>query len=133
MGRIMPMFMGLVSGCIIAVHMMFTELRNTFGKLMMLYSVGVIGQCFTTTALTVLHYIITAHSMMPCYLFYFLFMQSVVVADTFATTFLAYFAYLMHSTYKSQEVTKEINKKYYKNAIMYVLGVLLLFNIFSGL
>ena len=57
-------------------------------------------------------------------------MQSVVVADTFATTFLAYFAYLMHSTYKSREVTREINKKYYKNAIMYVLGVLLLFNIF---
>ena len=64
---------------------------------------------------------------MPCYLFYFLFIQLVVVADTFATTSLAYFAYLMHSTYKSREVTKEIN---YKNAIMYVLGVLLLFNIF---
>ena len=49
-------------------------------------------------------------------------MQLVVVADTFATTLLAYFAYLMHSTYKSREVTKEINKKHYKNAIMYVLA-----------
>lgn len=52
-------------------------------------------------------------------------MQSVVVADTFATAFLACFAYLMRSTYQSQEVTKEINMKYYNNAIMYILGILL--------
>ena len=112
MGRIMATLLALVSGCIISVHMMFKEVRNTFGKLMMLYNVGVIGQCFTTTALTISHHIIAIQSMMPCYLFYFLFMQSVVVADTFATTFLAYFAYLMHSTYKSREVTREINKIY---------------------
>ena len=43
MGRIMAALLALVSGCIIAVHMMFKEARNTFGKLMMLYNVEVIG------------------------------------------------------------------------------------------
>ena len=103
MGRSMAALLALVSGCIIAVHMMFKELRNTFGKLMMLSNIGVIGQCFTTSALTILHHIVPIHSTMPCYLFYFLFMQSVMVADTFSTTFLAYFAYLMRSTYKAEK------------------------------
>ena len=56
MERIMPMFVGLVSGCIIMVHMMFKELRNTFGKLMILYNVGVIGQCITSNSNTLYYH-----------------------------------------------------------------------------
>ena len=68
--------------------------------------------------------------MMLCYLFNFLFMQSVVVGETLATNFLAYLAYIMYYSHRCREVTKKINKQLYKKAIRYVLGLLLLFDIF---
>ena len=129
-GLIIVTLIALVSGCIAVVHMMFKELRNTFGKLMMFSNIALFCQCFNVIALPITHYNITVHTMMPCYLFNFVFMQSVVVGETFATTFLAYLAYIMYYSYRGREVTKDINKKLYKYALMYVLGLLLLFAIF---
>ena len=129
-GLIVATLIALVSGYIAVIHMIFKELCNTFGKLMMLYYLAKIGQCFNVLTLSVTHHNIALHLMMPCYLFNFLFMQSVVVGETFATTFLAYLAYSMYYSYRCREVTKEMNKKLYKRAVTYVLGLLLLFDIF---
>ena len=120
---IMATLIMLVSGSIIVVHMIFKELHNTFGKLLILYNIGKIVQFF----FAILHYDVALHSMMPCYLFYFVLMQSIVVGETFATSFLVY---AMYYIYRCREVTKEINKKLYKYAIMFVLGASLLFCIF---
>ena len=65
-----------------------------------------------------------------CYLLYFVFMQSAMVNEGFGTCILAYLAYIMRHSYKCREVTKELNKKLYQYSIRYVLGSLLLFNIF---
>ena len=67
---------------------------------------------------------------MPCYAFNFLYMQSVVIGETFATCAIAYLAYLMRKCCKSREVKKENEKQFYKHSTKYVLGLLLLFNIF---
>ena len=50
-----------------------------------------------------------------------------LVAEAFVTSF---FAYLMYCSYRSREVTKEMNNKLYKYAKIYVLGFWLLFDIF---
>ena len=129
-GIIVRVFAILVCASIIAVHLIFKEFLNTFGKLLVLYNIGLIVHFLCAMALTITHYNIALNSAMPCYLIYFLFMQSIVVGETSATCFLAYLAYIMYHSYRSREVTKEMNKKFYKYAIMYLLALLLLFDIF---
>ena len=122
----------LASGSIILVHMMFKQLHNDniFGKLMILYNIAKITQYLSAVAIIISHHSIALHSLSPCYLFYFLFMESTVIGETFSTTMLAYLAYIMYYSYRGREVTKEINKKPYKYAIRYVLGASILFCIF---
>jgi len=127
---IISLIVVLVSGYIIAVHIIFKELRTTFGKLMTLYNVAVVCGCVNIIALDITHYDIAAHSTVPCYLFHFLFMQFGVIFEAFATTFIAYLAYIMHRNCKYREMTKEINKQFYKHSILCVLGLSLLFDIF---
>ena len=120
----------LVSGYIALVHLIFKELRTTFGKLMILYSIGIVSANGNIFGLFITHYYIAVYSTMPCYLFFFLFMQSEMVCEGFATCIIAYLAYVMHRGYKSRSLTKELDKKLHKYSIRYVLGSLLLFNIF---
>ena len=54
-------------------------------------------------------------------------MQFAVASEIFATSCLAY---LMYNSCKCVEVIETMNKKFYKNAIKYVLGLLLLCIIF---
>ena len=129
-GVIMVILLALVSGYIAVVHMMFKEIRSTFGKLLMFSNIALVCQCFNVIALSVTNLNITVHSMMPCYLLNFLFIQFGVGDEAFATSFLAYLAYIMYYSYKSREVTEEMNKRLYKYAITYVLGLSLLFGIF---
>ena len=129
-GIILLPILALISGYIAAVHMIFKELRSTFGKLMMYYNIAVIIQCANTFALNITRHNIAVHSTFLCYLFNSMFMQSAVVGETFSTCALAYLAYIMHHSYKSRQLTDQLNKKLYKYSIIYVLGNLLLFDIF---
>ena len=126
-GLIIVAFIALVSGYIAAVHMIFKEIRGTFGKLLMFSSIALVCNCVNATALSVTHYNVVVNSMLFCYLSNFLFMQLSVVSETFATASLAYLALLMRYSYKSIEMSKQINKRLYKYGITCVIGVALLF------
>ena len=120
----------LASGYIAVVHLIFKELRSTFGKMLAFYSIGIAFANANIFGLTITHYNIAVHSTMPCYLFFFVFMQSIMVSEGFATCIIAYLAYIMRHSYKGRKLTRELDKKLYKYSIVYVLGLLLLFNIF---
>ena len=62
-----------------------------------------------------------------CYLLYFSYMQSIMVIEGSATCMIAYLAYIVHHSYKCREITKQLNKKI---SMAYILGSLLLFDIF---
>ena len=115
-GRVVLMPITSTSSYIVVMHMMFKKLRSTFGKLLMLYNIAKICQSFTGFALSITHHNIALHSMMPCYVFNFLYIQSVVVGETFATCILAYLAYLMRESSKIREVKKENKKQFYKHS-----------------
>ena len=120
----------LLSGYIAVVHLMFKQLHDTFGKLLIIYNIAIAFGSVTSFAISITYYNIVVDSIMPCYLLWFLFMQLGMVREGAATCIIAYFAYIMHCSYKCRVVTKEINKKLFKHSIMYILGLLLLFNIF---
>ena len=130
-GLVIVTFIALVSGYIAVIHMLFKQLRGTFGKLMMLHNIALVCQSFNILALNITHRNIVVHSTMPCYLFHFLFMQSAVMGEAFATSFLAYLAHIMCQSYRSVQVTKQTNRKLYKYSIVYALVTVLLLSIFS--
>ena len=123
-------FSALLSGYIAVVHLMFKQLRSTFGKLLIIYNIAIASVCIDSIVISITHYNIAVDSIIPCYLLWFLHMESIMSWEGSATCIIAYLAYIMRHSYKCREVTKELNKKLYKYSIVYVLGSLLLFTIF---
>ena len=129
-GRFIVTIVLLASGYTVAVHLIFKQLYSTFGKLMMSQNIFTVCQCSSIIVLSTAHHDIALQSITPCYLLFFLYMQSVLLEEGFATCILAYLAYIMHLSYRSKQLTKAHNQNFYRNSIKYVLGLLLLFNIF---
>ena len=129
-GIIIVVIIALVSGYIAVVHMIFKEIRGTFGKLLMLSSIALACNCMNATVLSITHYNITVNLMLLCYLSNFTFMQLSVLTEAFATSSIAYLALLMHYSYKSIEMSKQINRRLYKYGITYALAVALVFGFF---
>ena len=127
---IVVLLSSLLSSCIVVLHLLFKELRNAFGKLMIIYSLASSFLPFLILIILITHYSIAVYSITPCYLIYFVFMQSVMVSEGSATTCItAYFAYVMRQSCKHIEVKKVHNKQFYKNSVRYIFGSLLLFDI----
>ena len=124
------MLLSSLSSCSTAVLLpLFKELQNTSGKLMIIYNLASSFASFNVFILLIMHYSIAVHSITPCYLIYFVFMQSLIVTEGTATCITAYFAYVMRQSYKCIEVTKVHNKQFYENCVRYIFGSLLLFDI----
>ena len=107
----MEILIVFASGSIAVVQMIFKEFRNTFRKLMIFYNLAKIIQVVGALIATFLHFSITLHSTMPCYLFYFLIMQSSVLSEIFAIALLAYFAYIVRHSCKCMYRSDKANKQ----------------------
>ena len=94
----------ILSGYTVVLFLIFKELRTTFGKLMMLFSIGrtIHGMSYviliTTTAA------ITINLTMVCYIFWFTLLQASIITEESIVCVLALLAYIIHSSYKSIEV-----------------------------
>ena len=119
----------LSSGYIAVLHLLFKELRTIFGKLMIIYNIATAFRTLDTFILLITHYSIAVHSVKPCYLIYFVFMQLLIVGEGSATCITGYLAYIMHQSCKYKEVTTKQNKILYKNYAKYIFGSLLLCDI----
>ena len=124
---IVSTLVALVSGYIAAIHFVFKELRTNFGKLMIFYNVIIVLRNVVSISLYLRN---TFYPTLPCYPFIFSFIQSEIATESFSTCILGYLAYIMHHSLKSRQVTKQLNKQLYKHCLKYVLGSLLLFDIF---
>ena len=120
----------LLSAFIAVVHLMFKQLRSTFGKLLIINNIATTIGCANSMALSITHYSIAVNSVRPCYLLWFLLMQSTMVREGSATCIVAYLAYIMHQSSKCRQVTREMNRNFFKHSVVYILGLLLLVNIF---
>ena len=119
----------LSSGYIAVLHLLFKELRTVFGKLMIIYNMATALRTLNTGTIIITNHIITVHTITPCYLLYFVFMQLLMMGEASATCITAYLTYVMRQSCRSREVKNIHNKKFYKNSINYIFGSLLLFDI----
>ena len=124
---ITSILIALISGYIAGLHLIFKELRTTFGKLLIYYNLIIVFRNIVTVCLHLRNVIDTS---LPCYPFIFLFIQSEIATEGFSTCILGYLAFVMHHSLKVKQVTKHLNKKLYRRSLKYVLGSLLFFDIF---
>ena len=128
-GAVTLLLSSLFSGSIAVLLLLFKELRNAFGKLMIIHSIAASLATFFVFIILIMHESIAVHSITPCYLTYFAFMQSSMISEGSATCIIAYLAYVMRQSCKSIEVKKVQNKQFYENSMKYIFGSLLLCDI----
>jgi len=120
----------VVSGYILIVHLLYKELRNVFGKLLMLYNGALCLQCIIAVVLMITHFRIPTNSQFICQLLFFLFMQGDMAIEVFATCILAYLAYIVYLSDKLQQNSPSRKKRFFRYSLAYCISSLVLFGSF---
>ena len=116
-----------VCGYIVGVHLLFKELRNLFGKLLMLYATFMILFCLNTIISLLLHYRVAVNSLATCLTLTAFALTTIVPVDGFATCILAYFAYVMYRSYKLYRgMSSELSTYLLKCYLAYTFGTMTL-------
>jgi len=120
----------VVSGYILIVHLLYKELRNVFGRLLMLYNGALCLQCIVAVTLMITHFQIPTNSQFICQFLFFLFMQGDMAIEVFATCILAYLAYIVYLSNKLQQNSPSRNKQFFRYSVAYCISSLVLFGSF---
>jgi len=120
--------LGLVSGYIIIIYLVFKDMHTSFGLLMVLYNGAIIFQCLTAVPILFMQLYGSPYSPTTCYVVQFIFMQGIMVSEVFATCLIAHIAYIMY--YSNKLRTELPTMKMFKHYTIYVASVLGLFNFF---
>ena len=122
--------LGILSGTIIAMHLLFKELRNPFGNLMIYYNLALCVELVGFIALSLTHFQIAPKSQMTCQSIFFVFMQGYMGHEGMATCILAYLAYIVYYSYKLRAISESDYKKLLKYYLIYTIGTVGLFDFF---
>ena len=117
----------VVSGCILLVHMLYKELRNMFGKLLMLYNGALCFQGIVAISLMITHFQIPANSQFVCQSIFFFYMLGDMAIEAFATCILAYLAYILYLSNRLQQSCESREKCFFRCSLVYFFCSLILF------
>ena len=120
----------LVSGTIFVIHLLFKELRNLFGMLLMFYSIVMVLHGFATLALVWLHVRVATYSQIICSILLYMEMEVTTISEALATCILVHLAYIMYRSCKVRPAiptaVSTILSKYYTT---YMASTTVLFTI----
>ena len=119
-----------LSAAIVVVHLMYKELQNVFGKLLVSYNFALLLKLIGIFVLSFLHFQVAANSQVTCQFLFFIFMCGDMIHEGFATTILAYLAYIVYCGYKLRKLSNDDFKKMYKHGCFYTFGTTGLFAFF---
>ena len=122
--------LGILSSIIITVHLLFKELRNPFGKLIICYNLALCVELIGLIALSITHFKIVTNSQVTCQTIFFIFIQGYMAYEGIATCILAYLAHIMYYGYNLRSISQEEHKKLLKYYLMYTIGSVGLFDFF---
>ena len=120
----------VVSGYIFVVHLLYKELHNVFGKLLMLYNGALCLQCVVAVTLMITHFRIPTNSQFICQFIFFLCMQGDMAMEVFATCILAYLAYIVYLSDRFQQHSLSRDKRFFRYSLTYSISLLILFGSF---
>ena len=98
----------LVSGYVLLVHLLFKELRNLFGKLLIFYNLGIMIVTASAMTLMLMNYLITVNSQIICHTVMMSFMVSAAMHEVFSANILTHLAYIM---YRCSELKSRMSAK----------------------
>ena len=125
---VVAVLIGLTSGCNAVVHLVFKELRNTFGKLVIFYSLSVVLHCAVVIMKLILHHVVAANSRVTCQIITTAYMMTVISIEGFSTCILSHLAYVLYCSHnraslKSTRHSNHLLRRY----VVYAVGQLMLF------
>ena len=123
---LVPTLTVIVNGYIFIVHLMFKELRTTFGKLLMLYCLLIICLSVSFDAKAILTSSQIGKQLVACHLSTISMMIFAVGSDVSATCILHCFAYILYRSNKLQHISKEESKswsRFYFGCILSVVSL----------
>ena len=97
-----------VSVLILILHLLFKDLHNLFGKLLMSYNLALALTSISSIALQLMHYWITVNSQTICHITTIIISLAIPGVELYATNVLTHSAYLMYRCY---HMKKTISKK----------------------
>ena len=117
-----------VSGYILIVHLLFKELRNLMGKLMIYYNFAIMSQCIIIGLWMLLHYQIPVNSQITCHTITILFMATSLASDAVLTCMFTYITYNMYRSYKLITIMSKSETKFQHNCYKtYVTGTIIFY------
>ena len=119
-------FVLIVNGCVIVVHLMFKQLRTSFGKLLMLYCLNIICMAISFFVRTMMVLSQTGRLLLACHFLTLSVVAFSVGYEVTATCMLHSLMYILYRSNQLQQITKEESRSLYRWHIGYILGSLLL-------
>ena len=117
----------IMSWYIIAIHVMFKELRNVFGKLLMLYNIAVICCVIGSASRFLSLFQVAPKSLVICYPSTLSFFLSVAGVETLGTCIHHHIAATVRRSYKLRsKMSQETSRRYFRRYMIYTLGTMFL-------
>ena len=116
-----------VSGYILIVNLLFKQLHNLMGKLMMSYNFTLVCQCIIIIVWLLLYYQIPVNSQTTCHTINILYIITSLGIETITACILTYLANLMYYSYNLKQMSKSKSKFLYKCYTAYVIGTIIFF------
>lgn len=113
-----------VSGYNVIIHLMYRELRNLVGKLLMLYSFFMVVRTITALVLLILHDQIAANSEATCYSITVVLMVTCISSEAVGTCILTHTAYVMRQSHRMRRHDDDKISFLFKCYITFVISVL---------
>ena len=121
------LLVALISGYVVALHLMLKKLRNLFGKVLMLYSFTVLCSQLTSFVWFMLHVKIAVNSQFACHTITVVLNVVFMCTALSATCVLILLAHFMYRSHKlQQEMSERGSKQVFIRCAIYVVGTALL-------
>ena len=88
--------LGFAYAYIVVIHLLFPELRNIFGILLMSYNAAAFIVTVILIPLYLMHYVVALGSQLVCQTFMYMFMFTVMTTESYITCILFHVAYTMY-------------------------------------
>ena len=118
----------MMSAYILFVHAIFKQLRNLFGKLMIVYSLSIVLRCLNIYVIQLTHFKITVSSSVICQIIWTSFMMIYMIMEGSATCILTHLAYVVYRSYKLRsEMSRNKSQYLFKCYMGYTFGSTIFF------
>ena len=113
------------SGYVLIVHLLFKELHNLMGKLMIFYNFAMVFRCIIVGVWLLLHYKIPVNSQITCHTITILFMATSLGGNAVITCIFAYITNNMYHSHKLKSIMSKSRSKFLYNCYTtYVIGTI---------